>query len=161
MVTGYWKRARAGIIGLDEETNEAAIRLQSLATRLLRRARSMHGKQGVGSAQYSAMGVLHVRGPLPPGELARAESVSHPTMSRVVAGLAKMGAVERLEDPADRRSRIVGLTPEGRALYEKICANRVAMAAVILGQLKKETVAELLEVVTRVAALVENAPPRS
>ena len=140
---------------MDDETHEAAIRLQTLATRLLRLARSAHGKQGLGSAQYSAMALLYDRGPLTVGELARAERVAHPTMSRVVAGLAKLGAAEPLADSSDRRLRRVGLTPAGRALYEKVCANRVALTAAILGQLKKETAAEVLEVVTRIAGSLE------
>jgi DNA-binding MarR family transcriptional regulator len=142
---------------LDDETRDAAIRLQILATRLLRIARSAHGRQGLGSAQYSAMAVLYDRGPLPLGELARAERVSHPTMSRIVAALVRMGAAERLPDPSDRRTRRVGLTPDGRALYERISANRVEVTAAILAQLRKETVAELLEVVGRVAGPLEEA----
>ena len=142
---------------MDDETKQAAVRLQMLATRLLRVARSMHGKQGVGSAQYSAMAVLHERGALPLGELARIERVAHPTMSRVVAGLGKMGAIERKADPADGRSRRVALTDEGRALYEKISANRVAMSAAILGQLSKASRDELLEVVARMAGPLEDA----
>jgi DNA-binding MarR family transcriptional regulator len=142
---------------LDDETTAAAIRLQGLATRLLRLARSAHGKQGMSSAQYSAMAALYERGPLALVELAKAERVSHPTMSRVVAGLAKIGAVERPGDAADRRLRRVALTAQGRALYEKTCANRVAITAAILGQLRKETVAEVLEAVERIAPMVEAA----
>ena len=140
---------------LDDDTKQAAIRLQILATRLLRIARSMHGKQGVGSAQYSAMAVLYERGALPLGELARAERVAHPTMSRVVAGLAKLGAIAREADPDDGRSRRVALTDEGRALYEKISENRVAMTAAILDQLSKASRDELIEVVGRIAGPLE------
>ena len=144
---------------MDDETRAAAIRLQALATRLLRLARSAHGKQGLSSAQYSALAVLYDRGPLPLVELARAERVAHPTMSRVVAGLAKLGAVERPGDAADRRLRRVGLTAEGRALYEKTCANRVAITAAILGQLRKETVAELVDAVERIVPIEETLRP--
>jgi len=140
---------------LDEETRQAAIRLQGLATRLLRLARSSAGDHGLGSAQYSAMAVLHQRGPLPLVELARAERVTHPTMSRVATGLAKRGLIERIDDPGDRRVRQLGLTPEGRALYETISANRVTVTAAILSQLRKETVAELVEAVDRVAGPLE------
>jgi DNA-binding MarR family transcriptional regulator len=141
---------------VDDETRQAAIRLQNLATRLLRLARSGHAKQGLSSAQYSALAVLHERGALSLVELARAERVSHPTMSRVVAGLVRLGAAERQDDPADRRSRRVALTAEGRTLYAKTCANRVALTAAILSQLSKEARAEVLEVVARMAAPLED-----
>jgi hypothetical protein len=68
---------------LGNEIRQAAIRLQSLATRLLRSARSSHGKEDLGSAPYSAMAVLYDRRPLPLAHLARAEHVAHPTMSRM------------------------------------------------------------------------------
>jgi len=140
---------------IDTDTRDAAIRLQHLATRLLRLARSAHGKQGIGSAQYSAMAVLYDRGPLSLGELARAEHVSHPTMSRVVAGLVKMGAAERPADAADKRLRLVVLTAEGRDLYERICANRTAVIGTILSQLKPETVSELIDVVDKTVGPLE------
>ena len=151
---------RTGAIAVDEDTEAAAVRLQNLATRLLRLARSAHGRHGLGSAQYSAMAVLHERGPLSLVALARAERVSHPTMSRVVAGLAKMGAIERTADAADRRSRHLSLTPAGRALYEQACANRVAVTAAILAQLRPETVAEVTDAVARIAAAFETAASR-
>jgi DNA-binding MarR family transcriptional regulator len=140
---------------VDEQTRQAAIRLQSLATRLLRLARSANDKHGIGSAQYSAMAVLYARGPMALVDLARAERVTHPTMSRVVAALAKIGAIERTEDPSDRRSRTVALTGHGRALYEKICSNRVAVTAAILSQLKPDTVEEVIQAVERVAGPLE------
>jgi DNA-binding MarR family transcriptional regulator len=140
---------------LDDETKQAAIRLQNLATRLLRLARSSHGKEELSSAQYSAMAVLYDRGPLPLVDIARAERVAHPTMSRLVAGLERRGVVERRRNADDRRSRRVALTEAGRVLYERTCSNRVAIIGAILTQLKKETVDELLEVWGRMADPLE------
>lgn len=147
--------------GLNRQMETAAIRLQSMATRLLRLARSANEKHGLGSAQYSAMAVLYDRGPLSVLELARFERVAHPTMSRIVTSLEKAGTVERIAVPQDRRTRHVQLTPQGRSLYEKVCANRVAVTAAILSQLKSETIAELLEAVERVSTMLEKRPPEN
>jgi len=133
----------------------AAIRLQAMATRLLRLARSANEKHGLGSAQYSAMAALYDLGRLSVLELARFERVAHPTMSRIVASLEKAGTVERIAVPEDRRTRHVQLTRQGRSLYEKVCANRVTVTVAILSQLKSETVAELVEAVERVSAMLE------
>lgn len=141
---------------MDEETRQAAIRLQNLATRLLRLARSSHGKEELSSAQYSAMAVLYDRGPLSLVDLARAENVAHPTMSRLVGGLARRGIVERQHNAHDRRSRRVLLTEPGRDLYERTCSNRVRVIGTILAQLKPETVDELVEVWGRMAGPLEN-----
>lgn len=140
---------------MERDGADAATVLQGLATRLLRLARSAHGKHGLGSAQYSALAVLYERGPLPVVELARLERVSHPTISRVVAGLVKLNAVQRRAAPSDGRSKLIELTPEGTALYERVCANRVALTAAILSQLKPETVEEITTVVKRVAGAME------
>jgi len=141
---------------LDDETKRAAIRLQHLGTRLLRLARSSHGKEDLSSAQYSAMAVLYDRGPLPLVGRARAERVAHPTMSRLIAGLERRGVVERQDNIDDRRSRRVALTGAGRDLYERTCSNRVAVIGAILAQLRKETVDELLDVWGRMAGPLEN-----
>lgn len=141
-----------------DDTRRAATLLQGVATRLLRLARSSHAKNGIGSAQYSALAVLHDRGSMSLGELARAERVSHPTMSRVVAGLEKVQAVRRVEGP-DKRSRPIELTQSGAKLYEEICHKRVAVLAAVLAQLQPATVEELIAVTSRVAAQIEAKPP--
>ena len=141
---------------MDEEIHASAVRLQMLATRMLRLARSAHADHKLTSAQYSALSVLHERGPLPLGELARAERVSHPTMSRVIAGLTRLGLVDRPANDFDRRLRHVALTPDGRVLYEQVAANRIEIMSAIISQLTPATRADVLQVVARVVSSIEN-----
>lgn len=143
---------------MDEDIHASAVRLQLLATRMLRLARSAHADHKVTSAQYSAMSVLHERGALPLGELARAERVSHPTMSRIIGGLVRLSLVARPPKASDRRLRYVALTPEGRILYEQVASNRIAMMGAIIAQLTPATRADVLEVVTRVVSDLEDGP---
>ncbi|MDH2135285.1 MarR family transcriptional regulator [Sphingobium yanoikuyae] len=130
---------------MNSEQEDTAIRLQLLATRLLRLARSAHGKQGIGSAQYSALAVLYERGPISVVELARVERVAHPTMSRIVGGLEKLGAVERRMELQDRRQRQLVLTAPGRALYESISVNRVEAINTVLARMSAGAARELAE----------------
>src|SRR5258707_14604829 len=74
---------------------EAADRLHSAAIHLLRRLRGGDPESGVGPAQLSALSVLVFGGPRSLGELADAEQVRPPTMSRIVAGLGRGGLVGR------------------------------------------------------------------
>ncbi len=143
---------------MDEDIHASAVRLQLLATRMLRLARSAHADHKLTSAQYSAMSVLHERGALPLGELARAERVSHPTMSRIIGGLVRLSLVARPPEASDRRLRYVALTPEGRILYEQVASNRIAMMGAIIAQLTPATRADVLEVVTRVVSDLEDGP---
>ncbi len=146
---------------MSEDIQQAALKMQIVATRLLRLARSAHEDYQLTSAQYSALSVLHERGPLPLVELARAERVAHPTMSRIVTGLAKMGAVCRPAQEIDRRQRGVALTEYGRALYERIAGNRTAVMAAVLGKLTPSARQEVLDVVTSVVTEIEKRGGRS
>jgi DNA-binding MarR family transcriptional regulator len=138
-----------------ETLDQLAARLQTLATRLLRRARTADARSAIGSAQYSAMAALHAEAPLSLAALARRESVSHVTMSRVVASLVRAGLVRREPDPADRRSRLLSLTADGNAAYERICARRTEIVASILRLLKPAIAAELAGALAAVTERLE------
>jgi DNA-binding MarR family transcriptional regulator len=56
-------------------------------------------------------------------ELAVRSHMTHQSMSELVIGLESRGYVQRMPDPADRRARLVCLTPRGRELM------RVALTA--------------------------------
>jgi DNA-binding MarR family transcriptional regulator len=140
---------------MNSEHDDAAIRLQLLATRLLRLARSAHGKQGLGSAQYSALAVLYEHGPVSVVELARVERVAHPTMSRIVGGLERLGAVERRMELQDRRQRQLVLTVSGRALYESISANRVEAINAVLARMSTGAAHELARALTETIQSIE------
>src|ERR687895_2962664 len=73
------------------------------------------------SNQLSAMAVLLNDGDMLMGELAAAEKVQPPSMTRIVNGLEQRGYVARRPDPRDGRQCLVTLTPAGREL---LLANR-------------------------------------
>jgi DNA-binding MarR family transcriptional regulator len=67
------------------------------------------------------LGVLARAGELTMGDLAAAEKVQPPTVTRVVKGLEERGLVARTPAPTDGRQSLVGLTDAGRDL---VLANR-------------------------------------
>lgn len=134
---------------------DPAIRLQHFATRLIRIARSTHKEHSLSSAQYSAMALLNDRPGMKVVELARRESVAHPTMSRLIAGLIKLGFVSRSTDPADSRSGLLRLTAAGQKLYREVADRRITLFRMLLSQLSPETIAEILAVVDRMADPLE------
>jgi len=89
-----------------KEGFETADRLHSAAIHLLRRLRVRDRESGVGPAQLSALSVLVFGGPRSLGELADAEQVRPPTMSRIVAGLERAGLVKRRKTEDGRRVRL-------------------------------------------------------
>src|SRR5277367_4787456 len=99
----------------DPATIAVADQLHSAAIHLLRRLRVRDRETNVGPAQLSALSVLVFGGPKSLGELADAEQVRPPTMSRIVAGLQRTCLVRR-EDTEDGRRVCLTATPKGVAL---------------------------------------------
>jgi DNA-binding MarR family transcriptional regulator len=95
---------------------EVAEAIHAVAIRILRIVRAADAKAEIGPAQLSALSVLVFAGPKTLGELADAEQVKAPTMSRIVQGLVSQGLANRLASPQDRRSVSIAATLKGRKL---------------------------------------------
>jgi DNA-binding MarR family transcriptional regulator len=127
------------------EARALADRLHSAAIHLLRRLRRQDLATGEGPARLSALSVLVFQGPKTLGQLARAEQVQPPTMSRVVAGLVASRLVEISPDREDARRRRIRASPRGISLLEKARAMRVTELALRLDRLPPAERAQLRE----------------
>ncbi len=132
---------------------EAADRLHSAAIHLLRQARKQDALSRQGPARLSALSVLVFGGPMTLGQLAQAEQVKAPTMSRIVAGLKRSGLARVESDPNDARRIVVSVTPKGERLLQEARHRRIQSVAEMLSALGDEDVATLLEA----ARLIEQA----
>ncbi|HEU5288662.1 MAG TPA: MarR family transcriptional regulator [Candidatus Limnocylindria bacterium] len=104
---------------------ETADRLHSAAIHLLRRVRRTDALTGLPAAQLSALSVL-MGGPRSLGEMAAAEQVRPPTMSKLVTEMEAAGLVQRSSDRQDARVVRVGMTARGRRLLAKGRDMRIA-----------------------------------
>jgi len=96
--------------------------LRPSVLRLARRLRQLRDESlDLNSNQLSVMSVLLNSGDQLMGELAAAEKVQPPSMTRIVNGLEERGFVVRRPDSQDRRQCVVALTPSGR---DVLLANR-------------------------------------
>ncbi|HKW67594.1 MAG TPA: MarR family transcriptional regulator [Terriglobales bacterium] len=120
-----------------------ADRLHSAAIHLLRRVRTRDTESGIGPAQLSALSVLVFGGPRSLGELAAAEQVRPPTMSRIVAGLMRAGLVRRHVTKEDRRRLRLEATAKGTDLLWAARIRRVESLASTLRQLPADQVEQL------------------
>ena len=112
-----------------------ADRLHSAAIHLLRRVRKQDTATGEGPARLSALSVLVFGGPKTLGELAAAEQVKPPTMTRIAAGLARSRLAEIRSDPDDARRMQIRATAKGIRLLQKARQRRVADLASQLAKL--------------------------
>ena len=100
--------------------------LHKAAIRLLRNLRKEDRASGISPPRLSALSVIVFAGPLSLAELAAAEDVKPPTMSRIVEGLVQAGLATREPAPGDRRTVRIAATEEGRRVLEAGRARRVA-----------------------------------
>jgi len=103
----------------DSEIEQLADRLHSTAIHLLRLVRVQDARSGIGPAQLSALSVIVFGGPVSLNDLARAEQVRPPTMSRIVDGLEAAGLARRGPNPEDRRAVTIEATSKGTSILQK------------------------------------------
>src|ERR1700752_5388043 len=131
---------------------ETADKLHSAAIHLLRRLRVRDRESGIGPAQLSALSVLVFGGPRSLGELADAEQVRPPTMSRIVSGLAAAGLVKREATEDGRRVRLVATAKGTKILWEgrRRRVESLANALASLGEVEAARLRELVELLSEI-----------
>ena len=110
---------------------QIADKLHSAAIHLLRRVRARDSISGIGPAQLSALSVLVFGGPRSLGELAEAEQVRPPTMSRIVTSLVRSGLVRRRPTDDKRRFQLEP-TAKGTRILREGRQRRVELLAQVL-----------------------------
>ena len=135
------------------EIRDIAARLHSSAIRLLRTLRREDDGSGLSAPRLSALSVIVFAGPLSLAELAAAEQVKPPTMSRIVDALVERGLITRIAKPGDRRSAEIEATEEGIQLLEAGRERRVHALSARLRKLadsERRALARGVEILERV-----------
>ena len=146
----------AGIADSGRQLDEVADALHSAAIHLLRVAAREDVASGVGPARLSALSVLVFRGPLTMTELAAAERVKPPTMTRIVSGLEEAALARKEPSATDRRSVVVTATARGHEVLQTARARRIRALAARMEDLSRRDVATL----GRAAQLMERIARR-
>jgi DNA-binding MarR family transcriptional regulator len=139
-----------------DDAEVIADRLHSAAIHLLRRLRREDATSGLSAPRLSALSVIVFGGPLTLGELANAEQVRPPTMTRLVSALEDAGLVAREADPEDKRLTRIRATAKGRALLFRGRARRVAA----LTEEVRALASGEREVLARALAILDQVIPR-
>jgi DNA-binding MarR family transcriptional regulator len=127
---------------------DVADRLHSAAIHLLRRLRRVDDATGLSAPQLSALSVVVFAGPISLGDLAAAEQVRPPSMTRIVNELEADGHVVREGYEADRRVVRLRATPKGKRLMQAGRSSRVKRLASWLAHLERDELADLARAVT-------------
>ncbi len=110
----------ADVSPLEVDVSPVDLDLAALAVRLVDRTkhhiREVSDEQGLSVAQLDVLRRLHHHGPIPMRRLAEQMNCEASNLTGLVDRLEIRGLVERRPDPADRRIRLLALTPEGEAV---------------------------------------------
>ena len=138
---------------------EVADRLHSAAIHLLRRARRTDPLTGISPAQLSALSVL-MSGPKTLGDLAAAEQVRPPTMSRLVSEMERAGVARKVADREDARVVRVHATAKGLRALSRGRAMRIEAIERLLSGLDADEHATLDAAVGAIERLLGQRPAR-
>ncbi len=131
-----------------------ATELREGIPRLNRRLRQVRPLGEITQSQLSALTSLEIAGALTPRELAEAERVQPPTMTRMLAKLEERGLIQRTPHPTDGRQVILSATPAGRGVIADYRRARDEWLTRQLGALtpeERETLRAAAEIFTRLA----------
>ena len=133
---------------------QLAEQLRVAITRLNRRLRQTRPVGELTQNQLSVLASLDLAGALTPRELAEAERVQPPTMTKVLARLEERGLVQRAPHPTDGRQVLLSATAVGR---EVLLEARRAKAEWLTRRLTglsapdREVLAQAAEILDRIA----------
>jgi DNA-binding MarR family transcriptional regulator len=136
-----------------------ADRLHSAAIHLLRRVRRVDEATGLSGAKLSALSVVVFTGPISLRDLAAAEQVRPPSMTRTVDELELDGLITRETDDSDRRVTRIRATTKGEQLLKEGRGARIKLLADLLRALDVDEL-RLLDEASRALECLFSAPKR-
>jgi DNA-binding MarR family transcriptional regulator len=136
-----------------------ADRLHSAAIHLLRRVRRVDEATGLSGAKLSALSVVVFAGPISLRDLAAAEQVRPPSMTRTVRELELDGLITRETDDSDRRVTRIRATAKGEQLLKQGRGARIKLLADLLRSLDVDDLS-LLDEASKALERLFSAPMR-
>jgi DNA-binding MarR family transcriptional regulator len=130
---------------MNDDLSRAADRFHSAAIHALRHVAREDPASGLSAARLSALSVLVFGGPKTLGELAAAEQVRPPTMTKIVQGLEQESLARRAPDANDGRVVRVYATAKGKRVLHRARKRRIATLAERLSSLGPDEIALVRE----------------
>ena len=131
--------------------------LRMVVMRLARRLRQQ-AEGDVTASQLSALSTVERLGPLTLGELASAEQIQPPSMTKIVSRLEEHGFVIREADAKDRRIARVRISDDGRRYVARSRTRRNAYLAERLRRFDAEERAIIERALPLLERLVDEQP---
>ena len=129
--------------------------------------RSMRGwgrfakSTGLSMPQFSVLMQLHYRGACGMSKISEGYDITPAAASQLVDKLVQSGFIQRVEDPADRRAKLLSLTDKGTQLVQQGIEERYRWVDELAAKLSAEErvqVSDALNIMTRAAQELESEP---
>ncbi|MGI4748271.1 MAG: MarR family winged helix-turn-helix transcriptional regulator [Janthinobacterium lividum] len=117
-------------------------RLLRLGTAWRRELDQQLRRYGLTDASWRPILLLgNLETPIRQGDLVRMLDMDGPSLARLLETLERDGLVERVEDPADRRSKLVSIGAPGRAIHTHVHALATALGKKLLAGIDTDELA--------------------
>jgi MarR family 2-MHQ and catechol resistance regulon transcriptional repressor len=116
-------------------------------------------RHGLTPTEFAIVEALYHRGPLLLGEVQRKILVSSGGITYLVDRLVAKGLVQRQECPEDRRARYAALTPDGRALLDRIFPEHARSVRHAMAGLTEAEQAQAIALLRRLGTSAASRPP--
>ena len=133
---------------------DLAARLRQAVTRVNRRLR-VTSLGEISPAQASMLASVELLDAPTLGDLAAAEQIQPPSVTRLVKGLAEAGYLVQKTDANDRRSTRVGITPRGKKALTEIRDRKTQFLNSKLSALSAKELQKAQELVTLLEGLLK------
>ena len=129
--------------------------------------RSMRGwwryakSTGLSMPQFSILMQLHHKGPCGMSGISEGYEITPAATSQLVDKLVQSGLIQRVEDPNDRRAKLLSLTDKGRELILNGIKERYRWVDEMADKLtadERVQISEALDIMTRIATDLEAEP---
>ena len=126
--------------------------------------RSMRGwgrfakSTGLSMPQFSVLMQLHYRGACGMSKISEGYDITPAAASQLVDKLVQSGLIQRVEDPNDRRAKLLSLATKGEELVQQGIAERYRWVDELAAKLSAEEraqVSDALDIMTRAAREME------
>ncbi|MFI7071605.1 MarR family winged helix-turn-helix transcriptional regulator [Micromonospora sediminicola] len=154
-IVGQWRRERPD---LDPSPMLVIGRIQWLADALDAALRPPFAAAGLGNGEFDVLAALRRAGAphtLTPGQLSHRMLVTTGAVTKRVDRLIARGLVYRATHETDARGRVVGLTPAGLKLIDRLVEEHLANEAALLRGLTDRERADLERLLETLARTVD------
>lgn len=156
-----WGRERPD---LDVQPMGLIGRVKRLAGQLLNEMEATFAEHGLNHANFDVLATLRRSGApyrLSPGELIACTMVTSGTMTNRIDQLVKAGYVQRISNPNDGRSVLIGLTEAGLQLIDAAVSDHVATQRRLTDGLTQSEFNRLNRLLSKYLQVLESSNPSS